>query len=117
MKSYCDSQEFSVGEVSRNVVWLGSQRLPVPVLRFRQLVQAHVGFTWGSQGQIRGHRVTGQDTKLLPALLLVTVLKRWPTAATGNKGLEEPDASKHTTEKHCNQKTLQSQKIEKKPYN
>lgn len=53
INSYCDRQEFSIGEVCRNVVRFGSQRLPVPVFSFRQLIEAHVGFSCESKEEVR----------------------------------------------------------------
>lgn len=41
--TYCDGQQFGVCEVSRDMVGLGPERLPVPVACFLRPVQPHVG--------------------------------------------------------------------------
>lgn len=51
IKSYRHSQEFAVSEMCRNVVWLGSQGLSVPVFSLSQLVQPDVGLS--CEGRVR----------------------------------------------------------------
>lgn len=56
--SYRHGQEFSVSEMCWDVVRLGPQRLPVPVLGLGQLVQPDVGLSCG------GRTESGSGVKL-----------------------------------------------------
>ncbi len=56
--TYNDGQQFAVGEVGRDVVRLAPEGLSVPVARFIQPVQPHVGLSCHTAARSRAVKVS-----------------------------------------------------------